>query len=164
VTEADWDSCADPDVMLAHLRDNASARKLRVFACACVRRIWHLIGEPRATEAIELAEWFADGLAGTTALGRARAGVEAALRESPLWGMLDADADLEAAAGAVDEDAWRAARAAAWNAAWHPPFMAEDGGLARRGIALDAPLGTFDEERRRAHAPGYERGKVDSER
>jgi hypothetical protein len=62
MTEAEWLDCANPDRMLWYASNRAaSARKRRLFACACCRRIWHLIdyGPPRQT--VEAAEAFADG-------------------------------------------------------------------------------------------------------
>jgi hypothetical protein len=36
-------------------------RKWRLFACASVRRVWHLVTEPTARQAVEVAERYADG-------------------------------------------------------------------------------------------------------
>jgi hypothetical protein len=54
--------------MLAFLRDRASERKLRLFACACCRHVWHLLIHPESRDAIETLERYADGLLDTSAL------------------------------------------------------------------------------------------------
>jgi hypothetical protein len=71
--EAGWLSCTDPTVLLAFLRDRgtASERKLRLFAAACCRRIWHLLKDEQGRNAVEVAELYADGLAERDALVRA---------------------------------------------------------------------------------------------
>jgi hypothetical protein len=53
-------------------------RKLRLFACACCRRIEHLMKDPRSREAIRLGEQYADGLIGETAARAARSAARAA--------------------------------------------------------------------------------------
>jgi hypothetical protein len=60
--EADWLSCTDPQRMRAYLAGIASDRKLRLFDCACCRRLWEALS-PLARRAIEVAEDFADGVA-----------------------------------------------------------------------------------------------------
>jgi pSer/pThr/pTyr-binding forkhead associated (FHA) protein len=62
MTEAEWLTSADPEAMLACLGSRISDRKLRLFACACCRRIWHLIPHARARATVEAAERYADGL------------------------------------------------------------------------------------------------------
>jgi hypothetical protein len=65
VTEADWNSCTDPGVLLVFLQGKASDRKLRLFAAACCRRIGHLHPDERSHKAVETAEQYADGLIST---------------------------------------------------------------------------------------------------
>jgi len=67
--EAEWRGSTDPEKMLRYLRRKAVAtdRKLRLFACACCRMVWHLMPDGPLYEwartAVEVAERFADGLA-----------------------------------------------------------------------------------------------------
>jgi hypothetical protein len=72
VTEEEWLACADPTPILAFLRVKASDRKLRLFAVACCRRIWHLFRDDNDRQAVEVSERLADGLA-TNAERRAAA-------------------------------------------------------------------------------------------
>jgi hypothetical protein len=62
MTEAEWLACADPALMLDFLGSGPSERKLRLFAAACCRRVWHtLLEEDRSR--VEVSERYADGLA-----------------------------------------------------------------------------------------------------
>lgn len=74
MTEADWHSSTDPAAMLAFFQQGgrASDRKLRLWACACVRRVWPLLPQGVTHEAVRLAEQFADGQATARDLGRVR--------------------------------------------------------------------------------------------
>jgi hypothetical protein len=68
MTEGEYKHCLDPSRLLQFLRsryaypaEKASNRKLRLFACACCRRIWHLLTDDRSRRAVELSEMYADG-------------------------------------------------------------------------------------------------------
>jgi hypothetical protein len=69
--ENEWLNAMDPQVMLTFLRGKASDRKLRLFACACVRRVWDLPLDERSRKAVEVAERSADGQARAGELARA---------------------------------------------------------------------------------------------
>src|SRR5580692_518116 len=61
MNEEDWLICDNPAPMLEFLKGKASERKLRLFACACCRRIWPLLADD-GRRAVALAERYADGL------------------------------------------------------------------------------------------------------
>jgi hypothetical protein len=63
VTEQEWLDCADPGKMLDYLHSIASERKLRLFACACCRRIPGYLESEPDRRGLELTECDVDGLA-----------------------------------------------------------------------------------------------------
>lgn len=77
-TEAKWLSSDDVEGMLDWLRRSAptmsehAGRKLRLFDCACCRRIWSILTDKRSRKAVEIAEKFADGMASEVELAAAR--------------------------------------------------------------------------------------------
>jgi hypothetical protein len=80
MTEAEWLTAADPTPMLGFLEGKVSDRKLRLFACACCRMVWHLLPDERTRGAVEAAERFADGLADAAELEDARLAASARCR------------------------------------------------------------------------------------
>jgi hypothetical protein len=82
MTEERWDEAVDPSEMLTHPQVAASPRKLRLFVCACCRRIWPLLTEPLWREGVAIAERYADQLAGLQQLRRAAEAIEQIERES----------------------------------------------------------------------------------
>ncbi|TMJ00850.1 MAG: hypothetical protein E6G97_18115 [Alphaproteobacteria bacterium] len=75
MTEAQWLESKDPfDLFMVASSDapaRRSDRELRLFACACCRSVWHLLGDERSRRVVEVAERFADGEVSREELGRA---------------------------------------------------------------------------------------------
>jgi hypothetical protein len=63
VTEVEWLGCTDPAPMLGFIRGKVSDRKLRLFACACCRCLWHLL-DKRVRKVVKISELLADKFAG----------------------------------------------------------------------------------------------------
>ena len=76
-------------------------RELRLYACWCVRQVWHLLTDDRSRHAVEVSERHAMGLASDADLAAAGEAAWASARAA------------RAAAGAAGEAAW----ASAWEAA-----------------------------------------------
>jgi len=71
MTEAEWLASNEPEAMLRHLGDNGRDRKLRLFTCACCRRIMFLVTDERSRRAVEIAERLVDGLVSKEGVERA---------------------------------------------------------------------------------------------
>jgi hypothetical protein len=61
MTEAEWLDGGYPQRMLDVFFGRGLDRKLRLFACACVRRVGEFVADRRCQIALEVAERFADG-------------------------------------------------------------------------------------------------------
>ncbi|QEL16563.1 hypothetical protein [Limnoglobus roseus] len=71
MTEAEWLSERYPGPMLTRLKSRVSARKARLLAVACCRRVWDVMIDDRCRRAVELAERSADELVDESVLDRA---------------------------------------------------------------------------------------------
>ena len=61
MTEEEWLAGADPKAMLAFVRDRATVRKQRLFACGCCAQMWGATRpEEIAVRVIEMGERAAD--------------------------------------------------------------------------------------------------------
>ena len=72
MTEAEWLECNDPLAMASFLGDELKDRTVRLFGCACVRRVWEDLPEDALRQAIATCERFADGIATPEELAAAR--------------------------------------------------------------------------------------------
>src|SRR5262249_29170018 len=66
--KAEWFACADPVRMVGLLEpafadEVLSDRKIRLFVCACCRRLWHRFSAETRRNHVELAERYVDGQA-----------------------------------------------------------------------------------------------------
>jgi hypothetical protein len=102
--EREW-IATQPDVL--------TDRELRLYACWCVRQVWHLLADDRSKHAVEVAERHAMGLAGDAELAGAREAAREAARAA--WSAREAAGEAAGAAGAAREAAGEAA-GAAWSA------------------------------------------------
>lgn len=72
MTEQEWLRLDRPQQILKALPPGRqSQRKLRLFGCACVRRVWDIITDKRGRHAVETTERFVDGLTNQQALAMA---------------------------------------------------------------------------------------------
>jgi hypothetical protein len=81
MTEQEWFAGTDATPLLVFLKGKTSERKLRLFACACCRRIWSWLKDERSKHGVEVAEEYADGFANPQALQKAHGSACAAAKE-----------------------------------------------------------------------------------
>ena len=105
ISQKEWLSCLDPLRMLNHLGnldylDPKFHRKVRLFACGCLRQVWAQVPEGASRRAVEMAERFAEGRATCAELEEAR---------TAAWEVNNGP-HTPAAAWTTDLDPWTAAR------------------------------------------------------
>src|SRR4051812_26336624 len=111
--EPEWRACHNPEAMLHHLGDKASARKLRLYAVACCHRISNLLSDDRLKHAVQVAQRYADGKATQVEMEAAGQIVVSMARivGNPLM-------PSSRATHSIGGAAWAATRSSAWLAAW----------------------------------------------
>jgi len=115
-----WATSDDPVWMLDQIRDRVSERKLRLFACACCRRVWSQLHDERSRKAVEVAEEYADGTASKEQLRLARKAAERVLGNP--WVYSESESASRAAMLAADESHYTSASMAAAIAARYQAF------------------------------------------
>ena len=60
MSASEWETSTDLRRMLWHLRDSLTERQALLFGCACCRRIWPWLVDPRSREAVEIIEGWVD--------------------------------------------------------------------------------------------------------
>jgi hypothetical protein len=72
MTEQDWLTVDIIESMIEQIEDHKDFnRKIRLFACACCRQVWHLLTDERSRNAVLIAEAYADGKATVEKLQKA---------------------------------------------------------------------------------------------
>jgi hypothetical protein len=120
IPPADWQSCQDPAAMLRWAGARMSARKQRLFACACCRRVAFMVDawaydfrRDDYRRALETAEQFADGAATVRELADAHSGADDStfinqdLDYAERDGGVDPFRDVASAEPAVVMDIWQ---------------------------------------------------------
>jgi hypothetical protein len=131
MTASEWQTCTQPERMLAFLGDRASGRKLRHFLVACARRVLPPDPDAAMVEALAAAERFADGALSRHRLGQARAALKAGhVAWAARWAPLYTDHVRSVPAWhATREQVVRAAREGAQCCAWASTRRIHLGGI-----------------------------------
>src|SRR5262245_7437575 len=103
--EGRWLDSDNPTELLDYLQHRVSERKLRLFACGCVRQFWDLLTDWRSLAAVEMAEQEADGKDIQRVWGPAMMAARDA-EEAAAWPLVR---PARAAAETLAESAWEAA-------------------------------------------------------
>jgi hypothetical protein len=151
MNEATWLASDHPEPMLRLLSLRVSDRMLRLFGCACCRRVWSLLDNPCYVRAVEIAERYADGAATHEELKHAEDEVERVRINSRVGERANRAAHLVAG----DSPAWAFAEAAdaAYCEAWEAAVDAVMRRYEARDSGFDAwndPMGAATEAAGRA--------------
>jgi hypothetical protein len=92
MTEQEWLETGILVVLLEHLRKNdktirrkAGQRRLHLFNCACLRRMWDRLDQPMLRETVELIERYVEGQADKAAVTAAGVAIAETLGTPPLY-------------------------------------------------------------------------------
>jgi hypothetical protein len=154
MTEQQWLTGNDPEMLLDYLQRNhqPSPRKLRLFAAACSRRVWQHIDD-LGRAAVEMAEYFADHLAGPDELRAARlackgAGGRAswyAAASDPFKAATNAARSARMAAGAEEATVQAAMVRDIFGNPWQTPPLVDAGWLTvNEGEAKNLALEVYE--------------------
>ena len=132
--EAEWALCEVPRSMLLDFEDRGNqgliSRELRLFACACCRRIVSLMPDERSSQAVDVAERYADGNASRDELNAAYAAATLA-ETSTLQRIKEINSAAPASAGDQDTEEWRLFKIDDW----HPEGRRLNAACAARSCA-----------------------------
>lgn len=82
MTESEWRKCGKPELLLQFSHGKLTDRRLRLFAVACCRLIWHQLPDANCRQAVEVTEHFEDGLASPKEMSAAHKAVRVPKRSA----------------------------------------------------------------------------------
>jgi hypothetical protein len=137
MNEQQWLTATDPLPMLQWLlrEGKAHERKLRLFAVACCRLIWHRLHDPRSRQAVETTERFIEGEATLAEMAGASREAEAAQHDAGQnrrWSGGEYAALATALAPEWNPDRWPCVQSVACQAVTAAAQFAELSGKNRR--------------------------------
>jgi hypothetical protein len=82
MNRVDWETSDFPKEMLEFVQSRTTDRKMRLFACACCRRFWDSLPDPRSRHFVETVERFADGLETDASLDESHFAAQEVVKET----------------------------------------------------------------------------------